>query len=716
MTMADSTQTSDRLFDLLPAIHRLRDAEQGGPLRALLAVIGRQVELVERDVWQLYDNWFIETCADWVVPYIGELIGYAPIASAGRAGEPRGAEAALRNRYLAPRREVANTIGLRRRRGTLAVLELLANDGAGWPGRAVELYRALVVAQNVKFAHPRRLASAPVRDANLMDLVGGPFDRTAHSVDVRRPGSSRTRGLANIPSVALWAWRLGVYPITASLARAREEDGDGLYTFSILGNDAPLFTHATPEASPTQIAAEPNLPTPIRRRALDATVGTYYGSSRSLRVWKGSVDDTGPSEANAIPASAIRVADLAGWYYEPEEGTVVIDPVLGRLAFPERELPEGDVWVTYHYGFSASMGGGEYRRVMQQAPGAKVYRITRGDGETPIADALARWEAERAEFPRAVLEVADGGFYAEGLEVQLAAGESLHLRAVSGARPVLNLEDRRPARADPLVVRGEGGGRFTLEGFLVIGRGLRLEGELDCVTIRHTTLVPGWEITCDCEPCNPTEPSINIRGMRGRLRVRHSIIGAIHVAEDEVRSDPIEMDVRDSIIDATSREHPAVGTQRAGTAHAVVTIVRSTVIGTVWTHAVSLGENSIFLGDVRVARRQVGCLRFCFVPDGSRTPRRHHCQPDLVRVSALAGEADAEAWRVWPRFTALRYGQPGYCQLADVCAVEIRAGADDESEMGAFHDLFQPQRDATLNGRLAEFVPSDIDAAVIHAT
>ncbi|MEO8576987.1 MAG: hypothetical protein ABI556_09815 [Gemmatimonadales bacterium] len=713
--MADTTNQADRLFNLLPAVHRVRDEELGGPLRALLGVIGRQVDLVEEDIRQLYDNWFIETCEDWVVPYIGELAGYASVAGAGRAGDPRGAEGALRNRFLAPRREVANTIALRRRRGTLAVLELLANEGAGWPARGVELYRALVIAQHVNFVHRGRVGSALVRDAGLMDMVDGPFDHVAHAVDVRRPGSSRTRGMANLPAVALWSWRLGVFPITASLARAREEDGDGLYTFSILGNDAPLFIHAAPEDSPTQIAAESNLPAPIRRRAFDTSVRTYYGGGRSLRIWKGGESDVSPLETNAVPASAIRVADLSGWYYEPEEGTVVVDPVLGRIAFPLTELPEGDVWVTYHYGFSAAMGGGEYYRLARQSPDAKVYRISRGDGDAPINDRLSEWNAERSRFPHAILEIADNGFYSESIEVELTAGESLHIRAESGARPVLNLEDRRPSRSDPLLVRGDNGGRFTIEGILVIGRGLRLEGELDCVTIRHTTLVPGWEITCDCEPCNPSEPSINIRGLRGRLRVLHSIIGAIHVTEDDVRAEPVEIEVRDSIVDATSIEHPAIGTQRAGIAHATVTIVRSTMIGTVWTHAITLAENSILLGDVRVARRQTGCMRFCFVPDGSRTPRRYHCQPDLVRA-AVPDDADAEAKRVWPRFNALLYGQPGYCQLADACAIEIRSGADDESELGAFHDLFQPQRETTLAGRLGEYVPSDVDAAVIHAT
>jgi len=75
-----------------------------------------------------------------------------------------------------------------------------------------------------------------------------------------------------------------------------------------------------------------------------------------------------------------------------------------------------------------------------------------------------------------------------------------------------------------------------------------------------------------------------------------------------------------------------------------------------------------------------------------------------------------ERLRVQPQFTRTRYGSPAYCQLADTCADEIKRGADDESEMGAFHDLFQPQREANLLARLDEFTPAGMDAGIIHAT
>ncbi len=80
---------NDRLYELLPAIYRIRDAEQGEPLRALLQVIGEQVNLVEEDIARLYDNWFIETCEDWVVPYIADLVGYQPVHEAGEPGDVR---------------------------------------------------------------------------------------------------------------------------------------------------------------------------------------------------------------------------------------------------------------------------------------------------------------------------------------------------------------------------------------------------------------------------------------------------------------------------------------------------------------------------------------------------------------------------------------------------------------------------------------------------
>src|SRR5258708_24385572 len=99
-----SNSASNRLCDLLPVVYRQRDFEAGEPLLRLLGVIAEQVDVIESDIAQLYENWFIETCDDWAVPYIGDLIGYRPPDIGGVSSDPAWLPA---NNTLSARREVA---------------------------------------------------------------------------------------------------------------------------------------------------------------------------------------------------------------------------------------------------------------------------------------------------------------------------------------------------------------------------------------------------------------------------------------------------------------------------------------------------------------------------------------------------------------------------------------------------------------------------------
>src|SRR5207302_255889 len=179
------------------------------------------------------------------------------------------------------------------------------------------------------------------------------------------------------------------------------------------------------------------------------------------------------------------------------------------------------------------------------------------------------------------------------------------------------------------------------------------------------------------------------------------------------RIDPTFIRICDSIVDATSDTREAIGAPGCPVAHARLTILRSTVFGRVEAHTIELGEDSIFTGKITVARRQSGCLRFCSVVPGSRTPRRYRCLPDLVDGDPAT--RDQERARVVPRFRSTRFGSPDYARLSDACASEVLRGAHDESEMGAFHDLFQAQRLALLEARFEEFVPAATDAGVLFA-
>ena len=714
----------DRLYELLPAAVRQQDAAQGWVLRALLRVVGEQVSVVEDDISRLYENWFVETAEDWVVPYIGRLVDYRPVHDAGAPSGVGTAEGRMRNRALIPRRGVANTIRSRRRKGTLALLELLAEDVAGWPARAVEFYRLLAATQNVNARRVHRGRIVDMRDGDALELIDGPFDRSMHSAEMRRIDSKHDPGRYDIPSVGLFVWRLGSYSVTRAPAHAAEEEGPHAFTFNALGNDTPLFNRPQPEALPTHIAVERNLPGPIRRRhlerlRLEGRLGDVYGEGRGFVVSTGS-------PPVPVPLEEIVPADLTDWRYRPVRGQVAVDPELGRIAFPPNHPPKRGVSVTYRYGFSADMGGGEYDRPLSEPAQAKRYLVGRDAEHTTIAAALEQWEQDRP--PDAVVEIVDSGVYAEQLEIALERGRTLQLRAGNRRRPVLRLLDWRTDRSDALLVTGDGGGRFTLDGILVTGRGMQVEGDVERVTVRHSTLVPGWGLRHDCEPRRPAEPSLVLLNTPAEVRIEHSILGSILVIRDEVELDPERIRISDSILDATSEERDALKGPESLLAHALTSIVRTTVFGEVSTHAIELAENSIFLGRLVVARRQHGCVRFCWVEPGSRTPRRYHCQPDLVEaaVREKAGRStpkpevsrriEAERLRVRPRFVSTRYGRPAYAQLALSCAAEIVRGADDESELGAFHDLFQPQRLANLRARLDEYTPAGSEAGIILET
>ncbi|MGH3388373.1 MAG: hypothetical protein ACRDOO_05790 [Actinomadura sp.] len=704
----------DRLYRLLPAVHRRRDAERLEPMRALLAVISEQVDIVEDEIERQHDDWFIETCQDWVVPYIGDLIGYRLPHGAEEALATGSEEARRLLAALAPRRDVAHTVGNRRRKGTLALLERLAADVAGWPARAVEYRRLLAVTQAVRLhglderADARRLRRgrfADLRAGDLLDRVDGPFDGLAHTVDVRRIDSARSQGRYNIPEVGLQVWRLRPYSVTHGPAychdRARTH-----FTFSILGNDTPLVTKPVEEPSPTHIADESNVPAFIRRRAFAERTAHYYGPGKSLCIWLAG--------DRPVPLSQIVPADLSEWAYRPRRGQVAVDPVLGRIAFPARTAPDTGVWVTYHHAFSDDLGGGEYVRPLPEAPAAALYRVGPDQRFHRISSALERWRADKADHPEqaeAVVELTDTGAYQEQLEIKLDLGDRLTLRAAQGARPAIRLLDWYSNRPDALRVTGTGDGsgplpRVEFDGLLVTGRSVRVQGPIGQVVVRHSTLVPGWSLDEHCAPEFEEEAGLELFDTPACVQIDRSIVGTILVNRDEVHAEPNPIFVSDSIIDSTGPHLAALTAPADRHAHAVLHARRTTVFGEIRSHAAGLIENCVLDGLVRIARRQSGCVRFSWLPEGSRTPPRFHCEPDH----------SGDPGRVVPGFTSVRYGTPGYAQLAAWCPEEIRRGADDGAEMGAFHDLFQPQREDNLRLRLDEYTPAGCDAGIIFVT
>ncbi|MFJ3613458.1 hypothetical protein [Streptomyces hydrogenans] len=712
--------TPDELYALLPAVHRRRDAEEGGPLRALLTIVAEQAAVLQEDIEQLYDDWFIETCDDWVVPYIGDLVGYDLLPGIAAALSDDTSRGTGLPAAAVPRRDIADTVVNRRRKGTLALLEDLASAVAGWPARVVEHRRLLCVTQPVRRRTsetgsgrpgPARGGLVDVRRPAALDRLGGPFDDFARTLEVPRAGSARRPGRYGIQSVGLHLWRLRPYSVTRAPAFCLDRDR-ACYTFNVLAIDTPLFTAPVPEPSSCHVADGTNVPEPIGRRALADRLYDYYGPGKSLCVW------TGPDALrDVVSLDRIVAADLSGWRYRPAAGKVAVDPVLGRLMLPPSTAPARGLRVTYHHGFSGDLGGGEYPRpAPAPADGAERYRVGPGEHHGSIADALDHWQAVKRGHPHkaeAIVEITSNDVWAEPGDIRLDPGDRLTLRAADGVRPVIRLFGRHGDDSPrALTITGPENGlpseataRVVLDGLLVVGGCVRVRGGVERLVVRHCTFVPGWEQGVHGRPSAPGAPSLDIAGGPVRTEIRHSVLGAVAVAGRDGR-EPHRVDVCDSVLDATLREATAVGSPDGGPADVVLTARRTTVIGSVRARAVDVLENCLLDGEVRVDRRDQGSVRFCWLPPGSVTPPRFHCEPDH--------SGDPE--RVVLRFADTRYGSPDYVRLADTCAGEIRRGGDNGSEPGALHHLFQPQREDNLRTRLAEYTPAGCDAGLYFAT
>ncbi|MDX2213659.1 MAG: hypothetical protein SFY66_10240 [Oculatellaceae cyanobacterium bins.114] len=679
---------AERLYQLLPALYRLRDANQGRALEALMEAIAREVGIIEEDLAQLYDDQFIETCADWVVPYIGDLIGYRPLHG-------------IVPKVSSPRAEVANTIGYRRRKGTASVLEELAETVTGWDARVVEFFQQLATTQSMNHLRSTNLYAPDLRQWEPLEQLGTPFNTIAHTADVRR--IPPRRGRYNIPNIGIFLWRLFSYPLT-NLPAVKVDDRR--YLFSPLGSNTPLFTYPQREAEFTHLAKPLNVPDPIRRRVLSHYLNEYYGRDKSLFVtWDGT----------SVPVTDIVACNLSddgsSWANLPQT-KVAIDPVLGRLAFPASQPSPKTVLVSFHYGFSANMGGGEYDRTPTINSNLQPIRKVPLAHST-IQDALTG-------LSEGAIEINNSNRYPETPILAVAPQQTLELRAGDRHRPTLVI-DRE------MSITGSDGATVSLNGLLIVGGSLTVtQNSADPIHwtlhLRHCTLLPGHTLDIKGQPQQPTAPSLVINPQNAiiYLNIEHCILGSLQVANSHT------VRITHSILDATAVTNTAY-TAPNGSAGGALQIENSTVIGKV--NALTLeASNTIFLSPVRAERRQQGCVRFSYIPATSVVPRQYQCQPERAitqRAQELklsdpamlpAIEQNLIRTRLLPQFTSLRYGNPGYGQLSLRCAPEIRQGTDDGSEMGAFHDLYQFQREKNLQTRLDEYLRFGFEAGIFYVT
>lgn len=917
------------LYDLLPAFNKIKDAERGYKLKALLNIISDQANIIFNDISGLWDDFFIETCKPWVVPYIADLVGNNPLHEVGSGR----------------RVDVAETIKYRRRKGTLAMLEELAGEVTGWGAHVVPFFEDLGWTQNLNHLRynvtvdpvqlepikdpfsVNRVGSVNLRNRNALDLLNGPFDVISHTVDVR--AISCWDGWYNIRKIGFFLWRLRSYPMVSANPRKSSSSSSTSsnnyygFHFSPLGNPSPLFNKPDPKLGEDGLCTEINMPGPIRPLAFYFNKRDYYEpvdvedyskSQKSIAICCGH----DLNSAKLVPIDKVVCKDLSNWAPPPQDMIAAVDLRLGRIAFASD--PE-EVSVCYSYGFSADIGGGPYERRNCLADEEKYDweitvckridpsdKITKCSAST-LEQALNDW-ADPAEGKgnkrSSIIKIADSYTYEEAISnIIIPEGKSLVIQAANQTRPHIWLKGKDNLPGIPKI-EGSTGSELILNGLLIEG-GIYLNENIEHVTIKHCTFVPGLGLGENGRPIHPDKPSISVHkdNLKLSIEIDHCITGALNLpsgitcltikdsiidscdhdttdqaifsddryaisfAESILHSNPnvslplkgwgnlevtgsldnsyfikyisgslyelsdnksfgdskyrkilmnsnetrhfgrsdeiadnlklkegyelslksiqgeaiaLELikngqpvDSKVLLLQADSTQAQTTyyystdaGGLEAGSGKKIITIAvhiqgleskdeaiiinvdgvlqisdvpvistpvahrpgpptkleRTTIFGPVHVKELTLASETIFMAPSVADRRQTGCVRFSYLPKGSKTPRRYRCQSDLLLEKSAKdlsrelndAERDEIKEKLRPTFTSVHYGDPGYAQLSIICAKEIRTGAEDGSEMGAFCSLKQPHREDNMRIRLDEYLPFGLEAGFIYVT
>jgi hypothetical protein len=735
---------ADKLWSLLPAVYRAEDTDKfasNGPLREMVNRVGAQAAILRRSIDRVWEDQSIETCDDWIIPYIGDLLATNLVANLDARGH---------------RKDVAKTIYYRRRKGTLAILEEIASDITGWDAKVVEFFRRLgrtrhgldpVIgvpqAENDAIAalqFAEGLAGSLTRTgigglADLRNVYGASkvrsaFDEFFHSADFRR-GRGQV-GWHNIPRLGVFLWRLKSFGVNPTTPVAVADCPDW-FTFDPTGRDLPLFARASRTGegyggkwvSPV----EAQLPTPISQRLLDAseklppedtTVRLYPDALSVFSTPTPSVDD------DIIPFNGLKIRPKTGRF------EYIASPPLGS--------PPAGKWVKYHYGFSSEIGAGPYDRRLGRetppTPGPSLPKLTGGvmlsgasavptDGTLTLGDSLT--------YPGA-----------DDVSVQ----GQVTLRADNKQRPLIRLPQAPPGSSTEWIITGEKGSCLVLDGLFISGGDVVLAGEFDCVTITCCTLDPGsaasatsdassppgiFAFAADHRELVPTRLWIE-GGTIGTLNIERSITGPIHTraggkVEILAITDSIVQAIPNSTPDTLSSPpdssppdssppesppKPLLSDTALALGDGEVQLSRCTVLGQVFVHRLDASE-CILRDFAQVDDTQHACVRFTAWADGSVLTRKY----ESVRIPPGA-----------PLFTSTDFGQPGYAQLlptADSTILPltnpsappqntISAGAEDGSEMGAFAREKNPIKERGLLIKFQEFMPAGLVPVIIYVT
>ncbi len=718
--MADDGYVSwyqTKLRQLLPAVYRAQDATVAGvpgPLQELLNRIGAQSAILRRSIDRMWENQSIETCDDWVIPYIGDLLSTRLVSCLDAR---------------ARRLDVAKTIYYRRRAGTLGLLEELVADIAGRDARAVEFFRRL--------GRTRHQFDPPIGNVFVPDAAPWEPDTTYAPGEIVANGANAyvcvaggisgssggpTGGGTNIADGGVtWSFEnpLGslVPAVIEGLAGANSRTPAGgfadlrnVYAADNAGGAFDEFAHTADLRAGAQSFGWYNIShlgmfiwwlhtypilgaTPVAAPLQSGQVSpcyTFDPSGRQIPLFAPNSrtaasygdDWVSPNEWQ-LPVAARQVL----WNTYPDQlyqsafwvslgggtspapvprGQVTIHPDTGLFSF-NAAPPAGTILGNYYFGLMSTVGAGGFPLALLETLALPATTTNVQDG-AGLTAALATIAADTTIVFQNSLT------YAGPTGTLNVGAHTLALSVVDGQRPVL----RWAGGGATWTIEGNNG-NLIIEGIWLQGADLVLTGSFESVTLRFVTLDPGTAgasgvsigTAIDGMPLAPTH--LWVEASITTLTLDHCIAGPIRTRNKGAIE---QLTATDSIVQA-------IATGGTGTDYAFeteigdISLARCTVLGPSAIQRLDASES--ILDDVTTAEdTQHGCVRFSAIAQGSAVHAPYRC----VTVPPHG-----------PIFVSRHFGAPNYARLlrlADNAIVDAQAGdtilggAENGSEMGAY--------------------------------
>jgi hypothetical protein len=651
---------------LPPAVRDTPGEQTAEPrlLDALLDAVAGQYELLAADADEVWEDFFIESCAEWAIPYIGALVG-----------APADAE----------RLEVAFAIALRRRKGTPSALEDFAEIVTGLTARVVEGWQVAAWVQRLGHPPPPRPFWLGLGDGSAA-RVGGPFERT------RRSFSPSGRFHPRAATVIVWPWEVRTYR-DLEAAPLPESQRFALHP---LGAEAPLYLRPA-SAGVDELRAPTGDERDAPVRADYRVVQALAGPGQIVFGTNWAVSDQHPL---ALPSQAGRPTLLELTL----DGALIPWTSLRFGSLPPGAAAPGPPTATRavvdlmrgHVELGASLSGTLRATWHRPAPAMIGALASEADGD-PAARVVVRVNPTLPVAGIVVHDLASAFTLAEQLCVGTDPDESdpshpdVEIRIETSDRlaaPTVSLSPTLPrwrllgTRTATPTILGDlainlDGGCLTLEGFQLTGD-LTLGAGLDGVEIRSITMNPTTGATLQVEG-----------GAWGlALSVRGSLLGRLRA---DLGARPIVLE--DCVVDGRGAALRTCGGDPGGTNAAAV--ARRTTFAPAIQAESADAIDCIFVDGLEVLQQQEGCLRHCFVaPDTAGTPSR----PVMYRCLETPP----------PTFASVGFEAAGYYALDLEAHHPLRAAASDGGEPGAYHHRRRAARLARLERRLHEFVPLDI--------